>query len=130
MKELFLLCMVLCCGCYAQVRPLNQKTDTLSLNHYFGIFHRQTRSYQTKTIDATIDKYLKVFNQALDYSTTPLHLTDQSIIKIRLTSNSTSNSYFRNLGFGKDGSNNLSGTRFNKSYSQYSKRYDYLYRKD
>jgi len=132
MKNLMLPIVFVTLGCNAQIRPLNLKTDTVFLTHYLSTIHKQTKSYNSNTINVTMDKYLTILNQAIDYSRTPFPLSDQTSVNILLTPSTNRNQYFNNLNFGtrKDGSNNLSGTRFNKSYSEYSKKYDYLYRKD
>jgi hypothetical protein len=94
---------------------------------------RETKNYLTTAgINSTMGKYLKTFSRTPNYWLLPSPLSEENSIKIRLASSQTRTSYLSNLNFGtnKDGSNNLSGTRFNRSFAEYSKRYDYLYRKD
>jgi len=116
----------------SQIRELSPKIDTLILTRYLENLHKHAKNYHIDAVNVTMNKYLKLFNKALDYSQTYNPLSDQNSINIFLTPNTTRNSYLNTLNFGtrKDGSNNLSGTRFNRAYSEYSKRYDYLYRKE
>ncbi len=132
MKKLIFLSVFFYCGCQAQIRPLNQRLDTTILTHYLFSFNSTPKKYDINAPTETMKRYLNIFKQSLNYSHNPLPYTDQNNLSLLQTSSKTRASYLNSLNFGtrKDGSNNLSGTRFNKSYSEYSKRYDYLYRKD
>jgi hypothetical protein len=86
--------------------------------------------YVGKFINNT--KRLKIYSQPTDYRQLPVFPIYSERVRLSLSTSPFRKTYFDNLN------ENLSewntginkGTQVNLNYSQYSKRYDYLYRKD